>query len=150
MRRAILLVALAGICLTSLLACGPPSGSLPGGHLPSSLVGDWRVYSARMFYDAGGGGSVSQSGDGLTLSNDGTWHYGSSQGAARVAEITDADWQRWGIASYGPTQRLVLQSWSGSQADGPIESEGNRVDFVWVIYHVSTPDPGTVWLKFGH
>lgn len=113
----------------------------------------WRVLSARIFYDQGGGGDLSTViTTRLELSGNGTWTFGSSSGAWDVRDITSGDWSRWGIQPYGPTQKVVLDGWNGGVADGPIEESGGQVDFVWVIYPEGPPTisaPGTVWMKFG-
>ena len=114
----------------------------------ADVVGTWRIYSSRLFYDQGGGGSVSSGGNTLTLRPDGTWSYGSSSGTWSVAAISSADWTRWNATPYGPARKLVVSGWNNSTADGPIE-ESSRVDFLWVLYRVSSPNPGTVYLKFG-
>ncbi len=120
---------------------------------PAASTTSWRVLSARIFYDQGGGGSLSTTiTTRLELSDDGTWTFGSSSGTWDVSGITAGDWARWGIDSYGPTQKVVLEGWNGGTADGPIEESGGQVDFIWVIYPESPPAisaPGTVWMKFG-
>ncbi len=120
---------------------------------PAASTTAWRVLSARVFYDQGGGGSLSTAiTTRLELSDDGTWTFGSSSGAWDVSDITAGDWARWGIESYGPMQKVVLAGWNGGPADGPIEESGGQVDLIWVIYPESPPAisaPGTVWMKFG-
>ena len=119
-----------------------------------AFVGSWRIFSERIFYDIGGGGSaavpVTRN---LELLKDGTWRFGDSQGAWTVTEITNDDWTRWGVNSYGPTRKIILNNWNKAIADGPIEENKGYVDFIWVIYHVEPPlvqNPGTIWMKFGH
>ncbi len=119
-----------------------------------AFVGSWRVYSERLFYDIGGAGSMAVPlTRPLEISKEGTWAFGDSKGTWEVSEITDADWTRWGISSYGPAKKMTLDGWNEATADGPIEESSGRVDFIWVIYHVEPPqvqNAGTVWLKFGH
>ncbi len=134
-----------------LLAAGALAGAALAGS--GSVVGEWRVYSARIYYDIGGGGHAGKglSSRTLVLSPGGRWRFGSSAGTWLVRPIRAADWRRWGVSPYGPRRRIVLRGWNRSVADGPIE-EGSRVDFLWVIYRVAPPlvgDPGTIWLKFG-
>jgi hypothetical protein len=113
------------------------------------LVGSWRIYSEYFYYDAGGGNGITPVTTLLGLNSDGTWQFGSSNGTWSVETIASDDWTRWEVSPYGPTRKIVLNGWYGSSADGPIEETGSNVDFLWVIYHVSEPDPGTVWMKFG-
>ncbi len=119
-----------------------------------ALVGGWRVYSARVFYEAGGGGDLSNViTTQLQLSADGTWSFGSSSGDWSVSAIAPDDWSRWGVAAYGPTRKIELAGWNRDAADGPIDEGGGSVDFLWVIYSDGPPNigaPGTVWMKFGH
>ncbi|MBI4475198.1 MAG: IPT/TIG domain-containing protein, partial [Acidobacteria bacterium] len=126
------------------------SGQSSGATSPD-VAGVWRVYSARLFYDQGGGGSVTSGGSTLDIRSDGTWSYGSSSGTWSVSAITSEDWQRWSISPYGPSRKLVLSGWNNGTADGPIE-ETDRVNFLWVLYRVGPPTvsaPGTVHMKFG-
>ncbi len=118
------------------------------------FVGSWRIFSERIFYDIGGAGSaavpVTRN---LELLKDGTWKFGDSQGTWTLTEITNEDWSRWGINSYGPTRKIILDKWNKATADGPIEETKDYVDFIWAIYHVEPPlvqNAGTIWMKFGH
>jgi hypothetical protein len=86
----------------------------------------------------------------LALYGDGSWTFGPSGGTWDVASVEASDWERWQIASYGPQRKIVLHGWNGGTADGPIEESGGHVDFVWVIYRIESPDPATIYLKFGH
>lgn len=144
-------VRLIGLSLILALAA---AGFLPGrAHALStrSLSGTWRVYSATLYYDAGGGGSFPGSTRTLTIHGN-RWTYGSSSGTFAVKPITAKDWTRWSVQSYGPRKKIVLKHWAGGRADGPIETAGGKVDFIWVIYHVAPPiiqAPGKVYLKFG-
>ncbi len=117
------------------------------------LVGDWRIYSESLYYDAGGGGVMDSSevvGTHLVLNNDGSWQFGSSSGRWSVAPIDGSEWDRWLVSPYGPTRKIVLQGWNGGTGDGPLDEEPGYLDFVWIIYHVDSPDPSTVYMKFGH
>lgn len=112
------------------------------------------MYSAALFYDEGTRGPTNTAiYTQLELRSDGAWHYSTSSGTWTVADIAASDWARWGSNPYGPTTKVVLNDWAGTGGDGPIELGTERVDFVWVIYHVEPPTvskPGTVHLKFGH
>ena len=119
-----------------------------------AFVGSWRIFSERIFYDIGGAGSaavpVTRN---LELLKDGTWKFGDSQGTWAVTEITSEDWTRWGISSYGPTRKIIMDGWNKATAEGPVEEEKSQIDFIWVIYHVEPPqvqNAGTIWMKFGH
>lgn len=117
------------------------------------LKGDWRAYSARIYYDKGGGGTASRFTQPLKLSAQGEWNFETSAGKFTVENINGGDWKRWGIAPYGPKRKIVLLNWNSSKADGPIEESSGRVNFIWVIYKVRPPvatSPGTVWIKFCH
>lgn len=153
----------------ALLSCGAggtpaassPSTPPPGGGLQSpagdaAFAGAWRVFSATLFFDAGGStgaGDATTVSRRLQLAANGTWEFGTSRGRWAVAPVAAADWARWGIASYGPTRKVTLQGWAGGDADGPVEEAGGRVDFFWVLYRAAPPTvsaPGIVHMKFGH
>jgi hypothetical protein len=142
---------LALVALVGLLGQYGPAGSAHAtGRQP--FLGSWRIYSARLFYDAGGATDLSAPTRQLTLSSNGRWRFGSSTGTWSVRPIRAADWQRWGSQPYGPTTKIVLTGWSRGTTDGPVEGIAGHVDFFWVIYHVSPPavsDPGVVEIKFG-
>jgi len=119
-----------------------------------NLVGKWRVYSEAIYYDAGGNNWLdSPTSRTITLTQDGKWVFGDSRGTWKIEPITAEDWLEWGIESYGPTRKMVLNNWNKGTSEGPIEETAARVDFFWAIYHVEPPlvqDPGTIWMKFGH
>lgn len=125
------------------------SGPAPSNPaVPADLVGSWAPFSARIDYDGGGGG-VSQSGQyPLQLTSSGQWSYGSSSGTWTTRPITSSDWSRWRVQPYGPTEALVLSNWMGGTATGPIETSNGTPDFVWVIYHVTSPQPALIELRF--
>ena len=118
------------------------------------FAGAWRAYSARIFYDEGGAGTVDTTiTRELELNSDGTWHFGSSAGTYEVSDISADDWARWGVDPYGPSRKITLFDWNGGVADGPVEESGGGIDFLWAIYREGPPTigaPGTVWMKFGH
>jgi hypothetical protein len=165
-RRSALSVAVAVVALIGLF--GFPGAAGRSSVLPAHAAGDssaravssrpflgnWRVYSARLYFDAGGGGDFGTPASRLlTLAAGGTWKYGPSTGTWAVQPVKSADWKRWEVSAYGPTRKLVVVGWSKGTADGPIEESNGRVDFMWLIYHVQRPvvsDPGIVDLKFGH
>lgn len=129
------------------------SGNTGGGSADPAFVGEWRAYSEYIYYDAGGGGGSDVSASGtrrLELYDDGTWAFGSSYGYWSIEPISASDWDRWAVPAYGPERKIVLNGWNGGVEGGPVEESGGYVDFVWVIYHVDSPDPGTVYIKFGH
>ncbi len=140
-------------CALSLALVALPSSSRAAGISATDLAGSWRVLSARIFYDAGGGGAMNRGvGHTLDLTKDGEWSYASSSGTFKVQATSEADWKRWQTASYGPKQKVVLTGWKDGEASGPIEASGGGVDFVWVIYRVGPPlvqAPGLVHMKFG-
>lgn len=122
------------------------------------FVGAWRVYSERLFYDEGGGGSTLSASSGtavtqkLELGKDGSWTYGSSSGKWSASVASESDWNSWDITSYGPTRKIVLDGWNKGTASGPVEEESGTVNFIWVLYRVGPPTvsrPGTVHMKFG-
>lgn len=138
----VLTVALAGC------AFQPPFG----GSEEPKLVGEWRIYSETIFYDAGGSGGAVPVTRLLELNSDGTWEFGDSKGSWSVSAVSEKDWVEWGVDSYGPTRKIVLSGWSGGEADGPIEEGEERIDFFWVIYRAEPPlveNPGQVQIKFG-
>ena len=135
------------------------SGDTAGGSAESAFAGTWRVYSERLFYDEGGGGTTLSASSGtavtqtLSLKSDGTYSYGDSKGTWSVSSVTDADWKSWGIESYGPTRKITLAGWNKGTASGPVEEESGTVNFLWALYKTGPPTtskPGTVHMKFGH
>ena len=126
--------------------------TVQGGAGPADMVGSWRIYSERIFYDRGGAGAlgtpVSRV---LEIKGNGEWEFGESRGTWRVEPIAAGDWKRWSTQPYGPRRKIVLEGWAKGPADGPVE-ESSRVDFVWVIYRVAPPSvraEGMVQMKFG-
>lgn len=118
------------------------------------FVGNWRIYSEYIFYDTGGSNwldtPVTRQ---LELGSNGKWVFGSSTGTWKIEEITDADWEKWGVDPYGPTRRMVMNNWNKVGADGPIEETKTNVDFIWVIYRAEPPVvsyPGQIQMKFSH
>lgn len=121
---------------------------------PKEFAGLWREFSSRMFYDAGGGGALGAgSGVPLEINSDGTWKFGGSAGKWQIEAIQGTDWKKWGVESYGPTRKMVLNGWNKDVADGPVEESDEGVDFIWAIYRVGSPtvsSPGQVQVKYGH
>ncbi|HLD62633.1 MAG TPA: PsbP-related protein [Candidatus Norongarragalinales archaeon] len=117
------------------------------------LVRKWRVYSQSIFYDEGGSNFLETPASTLLeLKADQTWSFGSSSGAWSVQAISEGDWAKWGMPSYGPTRKLVLNGWNGDVGDGPIDETESRADFMWVIYRVGPPaveKPAQIQMKFG-
>ncbi len=162
-------IALSIVSLIVLLSYSPAAGAagrplLTVAHAASRasaravsltpFLGRWRVYSARLFYDAGGASGISTPVSRLlTLAANGTWKYGPSTGKWSIQSIKSADWKRWESQAYGPTRKIVFVGWSKGTVDGPIEGAHGRVDFFWMIYHVRPPvvtNSGIVEIKFGH
>ena len=110
----------------------------------------WRIHSETAFWDAGGSTVLDTPvTTELALGAGGDWHFASSSGRWSIQEIDATDWERWGIDAYGPTRRLVLDGWGGDSADGPIEDdETGDAEGLWVIYRVTDPMSGTVWMNF--
>lgn len=130
-----------------------------GTSTEEEFVGAWKLYSERLFYDEGGGGSTLSASSGtastqkLFFNADGSWEYGSSKGKWIVADILPEDWIAWKIDSFESTRKIILDGWNKGSASGPIEESGGNVDFVWVLYRTEPPTtskPGTVNMKFGH
>lgn len=147
--KSIVLFFLAAILFSN--TCCPDSPKPPVQY--PDLAGSWKNYSARVFYDQGGGGALTNVPEQLRLTGEGKWTFGTSSGSFFVSAIDSSDWTRWNISAYGPTRKISFSNWKGSTADGPIEESNGRVNFVWVIYKVAPPIvsyPGAAWLKFGH
>lgn len=125
----------------------------PESSMAPDIVRRWRVYSEAIFYDEGGSNFLETPVTTLLeIRADQTWSFGSSSGTWSVQAIEESDWQKWGVPSYGPTRKLVLNGWNGGTNDGPIEESGSRVDFMWVIYRVGPPtvqSAGQIQMKFG-
>ncbi|MBI4016956.1 MAG: hypothetical protein HY363_04665 [Candidatus Aenigmarchaeota archaeon] len=115
-----------------------------------SATGVWRPYSEAIFYDKGGNNIIKPVTRKLQIKPDGTWDFGST-GTWEVKPIESTDWKKWGVASYGPTKKIVLNGWNNGIGDGPIEASNGITDFIWVIYKTTTPTlgPATVQIKFG-
>lgn len=142
----------------------PPLGSSSSadglsGSIDSAFVGTWKVYSERLFYDEGGGGTTLSASTGtattqkLSLKSDGSWMYGDSAGTWKVSLVAADDWTTWKIDSYGPTRKITLDGWNKGTASGPIEEEAGTVNFMWILYRTGPPTTsklGTVQMKFGH
>ena len=124
--------------------------SSSSGSVDSALVGSWRPYSEAIYYDSGTNNIITPVSRYLELKSDGTWAFGSSSGTWSVSSISSSDWSSWGISSYGPTRKLVLNKWNKGTATGPIEESGS-VDFFWVVYRheAASLGPATIWIKFG-
>ncbi len=141
------------VAVDSAITSEPVPLTESSGSIEQALVGNWRVRYSRMFYDSGGGGDEGSSLHSLVLGEDGTWSFSSSHGQWNVQVITDADWAKWNVTSYGPKKKIVLNNWSGKTVDGPIEETSEGPEFIWLIYHVEPPtviDPGQIQTKFGH
>lgn len=128
----------------------PSPQPAPQPTTSAPVTGTWRPYSQAIFYDKGGSNIIKPVTRTLELKADGTWDFGS-KGTWEVKPIDQADWKKWGISSYGPTRKIVLNGWNKDKADGPIEESG-RVDFIWAIYRTTSASlgPATVQIKFGH
>lgn len=124
--------------------------STRSGSADSALVGSWRPYSEAIYYDSGTNNIITPVSRYLELKSDGTWAFGSSTGTWSVSSLRSKDWSSWGISSYGPTRKLVLNNWNKGTAAGPIEESGH-VDFIWVVYRYESASlgPATIWIKFG-
>lgn len=160
-RSATAALTLAAMVLAAGAACagsgGPEApegyGALPPKSVPVEFVGDWRVYSETIFFDAGGSGGTDSGASTtrqLSLSDDGTWEFGGSTGRWYVTSIDADDWAGWGVEAYGPDRKMTLEGWNDDVGSGPAEESAAGVDFFWVIYRVDEPDPGVVHVKFGH
>lgn len=121
---------------------------------PKELLGLWRVFSSRLFYDVGGSGVVgSGTGHPLEINKDGTWQLSTSAGTWKVQSINEDDWKTWNVPSYGPKRKIVLDKWNGGTGNGPIEESNDGVDFFWIIYRAEPPivsSSGQVQAKYGH
>jgi len=134
----------------SALPSPTPTATPDSGSVDQALTGAWRILSETVYFDAGGSHSITPVTTRLQLNANGRWQFGSSLGTWAVATINPADWERWGVSPYGPERKLVLYNWNGDTwDDGPIEESAAVVDYLWIIYHVDQPDPGTIWMKFG-
>ena len=130
-----------------------PVPTLTLEQFQTKLVGKWAIAFARIYYDQSGTNPLNTDKiAALELKADLTWQSGSMSGRWGAARITPEDWARWKSSPYGPRNKLVLQGWTGAQADGPIEQLGDDPDALIVIYHAAPPAvsaSGTVWLTYG-
>lgn len=113
----------------------------------------WRIYSARLFYDIGGAGSIGGTTRTLELAEDGKWNFGDgSHGTWSSVPIVEDDWKKWGVEPYGPARKIVLDGWNDAVADGPIEEGTQGADFFWVIYRNNEQgdNAGQIQMKFGY
>jgi hypothetical protein len=135
---------------TILFSCSNKTGpATTNGAVDSAVAASYRIYSETKYFDAGGSTTITPVTTRLELDATGVWRFGTSSGTWSVAALDDADWQGWGVAAYGPTRKLMLDGWNNARSEGPIEEQSTGVDFVWVIYRVDDPSPGTIWMKFG-
>lgn len=135
---------------TTTSATSTKKSSSSKGSIDSALVGSWRPYSEAIYYDSGGNDITTPVSRYLELKSDGTWAFGSSSGTWSVSSIMSSDWSSWGISSYGPARKIILNNWNKGTATGPLEESG-RVDFIWVVYRYESASlgPATIWIKFG-
>ncbi|MDP3741870.1 MAG: PsbP-related protein [Candidatus Micrarchaeota archaeon] len=113
---------------------------------------NWAAYSKSLYYDNGEFSFLETPSDILELNPDRTWTFGAKSGTWTLVEITPADWAKWGINEYGPTNKLVLYGWDSDVVDGPIEESRGVPEFLWVIYRQGAPEfnsPGQIQMKFG-
>ncbi len=114
------------------------AGAQAGAAGMDKFVGKWRSYTDPNNFRY------------LELSA-GTWTLGSSSGTWTTQPITEEDWEKWGLAPYGPKRKIVLYSWNKGIAVGPIEESAERVDFFWVIYNATLPSGENEYrVKYGH
>jgi hypothetical protein len=145
-----MLAALLGLAAVPIAAATAQSGKYP-----PTLIGKWRVLSARVIYKTGGDDFVNEpnSTPRLDIAASGTWSYGSKTGTWSISKITAADWNRWDEGPYGPKTKLVLTGWPGGTGQGPIElSAAGKVTSLWVIFDAkppSVPAAGRLHLKLG-
>ncbi|MCA1553997.1 MAG: hypothetical protein LC737_06430 [Chloroflexi bacterium] len=130
-----------------------PVPTLTVEQFQPKLIGKWKIAFARIYYDQSGTNPMNTDkvAD-LELRADTTWQSGDMKGRWSAARVTSDDWARWKSSPYGPTNKVVLQNWNGTQADGPIEQLGDDPDAVVVIFHAAPPQvsaAGTVWYTFG-
>jgi hypothetical protein len=138
------------VLVLAVLALAAPAVVLAarsGGGLSATWIG----YSARIDYDNGSFSTMPAGTQRLVIGGS-RWRFGSSSGTVKVSPIAAADWTRWGISPYGPTRKATFAGWNHGKADGPLEEEPGRVDFIWILYRAKPPvvhAPGLVSLKFG-
>src|SRR3989338_1387080 len=78
----------------------------------------------------------------LEIKADKTWTFGTSQGTWKVSEISEEDWNKWGIDPYKPKKKIVLENFGDDGGSGPIEAYGGEISFFWVIYKTTNPETG--------
>ncbi len=111
------------------------------GSTDPKLVGNWRSYSDIKNTKL------------LELYADGKWVLGTSSGSWRVTNIKTSDWAKWGIESYGPSRKIILEGWNDDIVDGPVEEAESNINFFWVIYDVTLEnygEPNQIQVKYGH
>lgn len=118
-----------------------------------SVVRNWRAYSETVYFDNGNWAFLETPVELLELNPDHTWKFGKKSGIWEIKFIEEIDWGKWGIGSYGPVKKIVLYDWvENGFADGPLEEDGDRIDYLWLIYRGSPPEikeNGQIQLKFG-
>lgn len=121
-------------------------------NLDASVVGVWRAHRQSIVYDSGATNSIKPGTRKLTISEDGTWEFGT-RGTWEFKPIEDKDWDKWNIGSLGgQTKKIVLNGWNNGVGDGPIEFGTEGVDFIWVVYRSEklSLGPATIQIQFGH
>lgn len=120
--------------------------------LDNSIAGTWRVMSMRTDYKSGFSETIVRTNTmRVSINPDHTWKFSSSSGTWKIADIKSSDWKEWGINSYGPTKKIILNNWNKKSGSGPIEISNGNVDAIWIIYQYisSTKGPGIEQMKVG-
>ncbi|MBI2664758.1 hypothetical protein HYX10_05470 [Candidatus Woesearchaeota archaeon] len=130
-------------------------GKLPKGPIDEKYVGGWRPYQLTHYFKKGGHTTAPTPTDlALNLHSDGTWTWGVNEGTWEVSQISDADWEKWGIRA-DFEKKIVFHGWPyggvDTTVDGPVEESRNYVDYVWAVYDAeppAAPDSAQDWLRF--
>src|SRR3989338_37360 len=69
----------------------------PSGVIDEASVGGWKVYGITHYYKNGGSKFIPATIAQMNLHADGTYDYAGKEGIWESADITDEDWQKWGI-----------------------------------------------------
>lgn len=124
------------------------------GPIDKASVGGWKVYQESHYYKRGGSKFASPLVTQMNLHDDGTWDYKGYEGTWEVAEITESDWEKWGISNANFNKKLIFHGWPEGVdgiADGPIEDTSYGARYLWAVYNAEPPEvqeSAQVWKRF--
>lgn len=126
----------------------------PKGPIDEASIGGWKVYQETHYYKKGGSKFASPTVSQMNLHDDGTWDYRGHEGTWEAAEITEKDWEKWGMKSEKFNKKLIFHGWPDGidrTAEGPIEDTSYGARYLWAVYNAEPPETehaAQVWKRF--